>query len=124
MKILCFVGLVVVYSLLFQFVFWNGTVQMEFAFRLFSGLVMVLFLYMGWDSDFSIAIYNAVWAIVLWQLLTEVWSAIEFLGASFFEEYPYMIILGMILLFVVNNVIVAKTIGKWMPIDRRVIGPR
>ena len=112
MKILCFVGLVVVYSLLFQFVFWNGTVQMEFAFRLFSGLVMVLFLYMGWDSDFSIAIYNAVWAIVLWQLLTEVWSAIEFLGASFFEEYPYMIILGMILLFVVNNVIVAKTIGK------------
>lgn len=123
-KILCFVGLVVVYSLLFQFVFWNGTVQMEFAFRLFSGLVMVLFLYMGWDSDFSIAIYNAVWAIVLWQLLTEVWSAIEFLGASFFEEYPYMIILGMILLFVVNNVIVAKTIGKWMPIDRRVIGPR
>lgn len=122
-RIIVFAGIILIYSLLFQF-FWNGTVQMELWFRLLSGLAMVLFLYVGWESNISTAVYNAVWAIAVWQLLTEVWAAIEFLGASFWEQYPYMSIIGMILLFTLNDVIVAKTIGKWMLIDRRKVGPR
>ena len=122
-RIIGFVGMILIYSLVFQF-FWNGTVQMELWFRLLSGLAMVLFLYVGWESNISTAVYNAVWAIAVWQLLTEVWAAIEFLGASFWEQYPYMSIIGMILLFTLNDVIVAKTIGKWMMIDRRKVGPR
>ena len=122
-RIIVFAGIILIYSLLFQF-FWNGTVQMELWFRLLSGLAMVLFLYVGWESNISTAVYNAVWAIAVWQLLTEVWAAIEFLGASFWEQYPYMSIVGMILLFTLNDVIVAKTIGKWMLIDRRKVGPR
>ncbi len=124
LKMLGFTGIILVYSLLFQFIFWNGTVEVEFVFRIISSFLMVLFLYAGWESNFSTAVYNAVWAIVLWQLLTEVWTVIEFLGGSFFGTYPYMVPMGMILLFVVNDMIVAKTIGKWMPIDRRMIGPR
>lgn len=122
-RIIGFVGIILIYSFVFQFV-WNGTVQMELWFRLLSGLAMVLFLYMGWESNISTAVYNAVWAISVWQLLTEVWAAIEFVGASFWEQYPYMSIIGMILLFTLNDVIVAKTIGKWMLIDRRKVGPR
>lgn len=122
-RIIGFVGIILIYSFVFQFV-WNGTVQMELWFRLLSGLAMVLFLYMGWESNISTAVYNAVWAIAVWQLLTEVWAAIEFVGASFWEQYPYMSIIGMILLFTLNDVIVAKTIGKWMLIDRRKVGPR
>lgn len=122
-RIIGFVGMILIYSLVFQF-FWNGTVQMELWFRLLSGLAMVLFLYVGWELNISTAVYNAVWAIAVWQLLTEVWAAIEFLGASFWEQYPYMSIVGMILLFTLNDVIVAKTIGKWMMIDRRKVGPR
>ena len=122
-RIIGFVGIILIYSFVFQFV-WNGTVQMELWFRLLSGLAMVLFLYMGWESNISTAVYNAVWAIAVWQLLTEVWAAIEFVGASFWEQYPYMSIIGMILLFAINHVIVAKTIGKWMLIDRRKVGPR
>lgn len=122
-RIIGFVGIILIYSFVFQFV-WNGTVQMELWFRLLSGLAMVLFLYMGWESNISTAVYNAVWAIAVWQLLTEVWAAIEFVGVSFWEQYPYMSIIGMILLFTLNDVIVAKTIGKWMMIDRRKVGPR
>ena len=122
-RIIGFVGIILIYSFVFQFV-WNGTVQMELWFRLLSGIAMVLFLYMGWESNISTAVYNAVWAIAVWQLLTEVWAAIEFVGASFWEQYPYMSIIGMILLFAINHVIVAKTIGKWMLIDRRKVGPR
>ena len=122
-RIIGFVGIILIYSFVFQFV-WNGTVQMELWFRLLSGLAMVLFLYMGWESNISTAVYNAVWAIAVWQLLTEVWAAIEFVGVSFWEQYPYMSIIGMILLFAINHVIVAKTIGKWMLIDRRKVGPR
>lgn len=122
-RIIGFVGIILIYSFVFQFV-WNGTVQMELWFRLLSGLAMVLFLYMGWESNISTAVYNAVWAIAVWQLLTEVWATIEFVGVSFWEQYPYMSIIGMILLFTLNDVIVAKTIGKWMLIDRRKVGPR
>ena len=122
-RIIGFVGIILIYSFVFQFV-WNGTVQMELWFRLLSGLAMVLFLYMGWESNISTAVYNAVWAIAVWQLLTEVWAAIEFVGVSFWEQYHYMSIIGMILLFTLNDVIVAKTIGKWMLIDRRKVGPR
>ena len=122
-RIIGFVGIILIYSFVFQFV-WNGTVQMELWFRLLSGIAMVLFLCMGWESNISTAVYNAVWAIAVWQLLTEVWAAIEFVGVSFWEQYPYMSIIGMILLFAINHVIVAKTIGKWMLIDRRKVGPR
>ena len=123
-RIISFAGIVLIYSLLFLFLFWNGAEQIEFLFRLVSGLLMVLFLYVCWESDISVAVYNAVWAIALWQLLTEVWAVIGFLAESFLEQYPYVIVGGIILLFAVNDVIVAKTIGKWMPIDRHKVGPR
>ena len=123
-RIISFVGIVLIYSLMFLFFFWNGAEQMEFIFRLLSGLLMVFFLYVCWESDISVAVYNAVWAIALWQLLTEVWAVIGFLAEPFLEQYPYVSIVGMILLFAVNDVVVAKTIGKWMPMDRHRVGPK
>lgn len=80
---------------------------------------------MSWKSTISVAIYNSIWAIVLWQLILEVWSVIEFLGTDYFADKPYMLIVGIIVFFTFNDVLVAKTIGQWMPVDRRnYIGPR
>lgn len=87
--------------------------------------MLVGFLYSGWEAKFSIAVYNAIWAISIWQVLEEICRMIELIGKDFFEKYPFMIIVGMIILYVINDVWVALTIGKWMPIDRGdSIGPR
>lgn len=117
--------IIFVYTLLFQFVIWNGNHIIEQGARLLSMLLMVGFLYSGWKTSFTTAIYHSIWAIVLWQLLSEVWAAIEFTGEAYFKEKPYMVIVGMLLLYLTNYIIVAKTIGKWMAIDRKSsIGPR
>jgi len=86
---------------------------------------LILFLHSGWKVRWSIAVYNAIWATVLWQLLLEVWSVIEYMGRNYFTEHPMMIPAGTLLLYTVNYIIVAKTIGTWMPKDRKdMIGPR
>lgn len=124
-RAVCFAGIIFLYSLLFCFVLWDGQVRTEYWCRAISSILMFVFLYSGWKVSFSIAIYNAIWAITLWQLLLEVWSAIEFLGSAYFENNPQMIIVGMVVLFSFNYIVVAKTIGEWMPKDRReIIGPR
>lgn len=125
LRAVCFAGIILVYSLTFQFFFWNGQSSREYLARFISMMLLVAFVYSGWKSSFSTALYNSIWAIVLWQLLTEVWTVIEFLYAEYYQKNPYMVIPGMILLFCINYGIVAKTIGKWMPMDRReTIGPR
>lgn len=117
--------IIVVYSLIFQFFLWNGEREVEYITRLFSAALMVILLYNGWESGLSIAVYNSIWAVVLWQLLTEVWSAIEFIWNPFFVAHPVWIPLGMLILFGANYMLVGNTIGKWMPVDRRdQIGPR
>lgn len=124
-RMLCFGGIILVYSLAFQFLFWDGHVETEYIMRFISAILMVVFLYTGWKSTISVAIYNSIWAIVLWQLILEVWSVIEFLGTDYFADKPYMLIVGIIVFFTFNDVLVAKTIGQWMPVDRRnYIGPR
>ncbi len=125
LRVVCFAGIILIYSLLFRFVFWQGDHTVEYVTRVFSMVLLVAFIYSGWKTSFSLAVYNAIWAIVLWQLLSEVCAAIEFLGEDYFQENPYMIIVEMLFIYGINYAIVARTIGKWMAIDRKdTIGPR
>jgi len=125
LKSIIFLVIIIIYSAVFWIFLWNGNHYIEFVCRIISSCMLVGFLYIGWDAKLSIAIYNAIWAIALWQVLEEICQMIELIGKDFFEKYPFMIIVGMILLYVINDIWVAKTIGKWMPIDRGdSIGPR
>lgn len=125
LRALCFAGIVIVYTVVFQVWVWDGDHTAEKIARIVSMFLMVGFLYSGWKTSFTTAIYNAIWAIVLWQLLSELWSVIELQGNSYFTEHPAMIIVGILVFYAVNYYIVSRTIGKWMPIDRRYyIGPR
>lgn len=121
----CFAGIVVVYTLIFQMFVWNGDHTAERIARIVSMLLMAAFLYSGWKTSVTTAVYNAIWAIILWQLLSEVWAVIEWAAGDFFQANPVMILVGILVFFTINYQIVAMTIGKWMPIDRRYnIGPR
>lgn len=125
LKSIIFLIIIIIYSALFWLVLWQGNHIVEYICRVVSALMMVAFLYCGWEAKLSIAVYNAIWAISIWQILEEICSMIELIGKEFFQKYPFMIIVGMILLYIINHVWVAKTIGKWMPVDRGdSIGPR
>ena len=120
-----FLTIIIIYSAVFWLLLWHGDHRIEIICRIISSLLLVGFLYSGWEAKLSIAIYNSIWAISIWQVLEEICGMIELLGDEFFEKYPFMIIIGMIILYIINHVWVAKTIGKWMPIDRGdSIGPR
>lgn len=124
-RAICLAILIVVYTAFFQFFIWNGNHIAEGIARIVSMFLMVGFLYSGWKTSFTTAIYNSIWAIVLWQLVSEIWSVTVFVGEEYFSEQPYRIFVGMLLLYGGSYLLVAKTIGKWMPIDRReAIGPR
>lgn len=124
-RVVWFAGFILVFSFFFLISLWDGREETLYVYRVVSEALMIIFLYSGWKTTFSTAVYNSIWAITLWQLLLEVWSVIEFLGAEYFRKNPPMIIVGILMLFGVNYTIVAKTIGKWMPLDRREsIGPR
>ena len=110
-------------------VFWNDLWSMDYTLecigRIISMVLMVVFLYGGWETKLSIAVYNAIWTISVWRLLGEVWHTIENMGGELFVKYPYMGMIGMLLLYVINYFWIGKTIAKWMPMDRRdSIGPR
>lgn len=125
LRAVLFATIIVIYTVLIQCVFWDGNDTVERIIRVCSMFLMAGFLYSGWKTSVTTAIYNAIWAIILWQLLSEVWAAIELIGTALFQNYPYLIIVGILVFYLVNYVIVALTIGKWMPIDRRYhIGPR
>jgi len=125
LRSILFLIIIIIYSVVFWRLLWNGDHRIEIICRIFSSLLLVGFLYSGWETKFSIAVYNSIWAISIWQVLEEIWGMIELIGKDFFDKYPFMIIVGMILLYVVNNIWVALTIGKWMPVDRGdSIGPR
>jgi len=125
MKSIIFLGIIILYSVIFWMFLWNEDHRVEIICRIISSIMLVGFLYIGWEAKLSIAVYNAIWAISIWQILEEICRMIELIGKEFFGKYPFMIIVGMILLYVINDVWVALTIGKWMPVDRGdSIGPR
>lgn len=121
----CFAGIVFANSLILRFVLWDGKSIEEDVLKILSISLMFIFLYTGWKSRISVAIYNAIWAVSLWQLLYEAWMVLEFWERDYFVEYPIRGYLGILLLYGVAYTSVAKTIGKWMPMDRKEsIGPR
>lgn len=124
-KSIIFLVIIICYSVIFWMFLWHGDHRVEIICRIVSSLMLVGFLYSGWEAKLSIAIYNAIWAIALWQVLEEICRMIELIGKDFFAKYPFMIIVGMIIMYTINDIWVALTIGKWMPVDRGdSIGPR
>lgn len=121
----CFLAIILAYSLLFRFVFWDGSRLTEVAVRVFSIFLMCVFLYTGFEINFHTAIYNCIWAVMTSLLLEEAWSVIEFHGRAYFSSHPLMIVVFMVCLYGIVYTVIAKTIGKWLTIDQRdSVGPR
>ena len=99
--------------------------QMEFLVRGISSFLMIVLLYSCWKLTKTMAVYNAIWAIVMWQLIKELWDAIENILPMHVRTDEWMIGVTMALYFGTAFFVCAKTIAAWMPVDRKKwIGPR
>lgn len=123
-RVSLFFGIISGLFVLFIYVLWNGNIWLEVAAKSVFQCLMVCFLYQCWDIAFSVAVYNTIWASALWQLLVEVWKVTQLLAAEPFAQSPVLQLVAMVLLFVGSYFICIKTIAKWMPNDRKTIGPR
>ncbi len=87
--------------------------------------MLILFHHTCWEDHWSVAAYDAVWAVASWQLLYGLW-----LGLS--GSYPelgggawYCRAAGVLVLFGAGDLISVYTIARWMQEDEpKKIGPR
>ena len=124
-RISIFLAAILIGFLIFLYGIGDGTVWSETLLKNICHIVMVVFLYIGWEITLSVALYNMIWAASLWQLLTEVWQVLYLCCAASFEKSVLLEITAMILLFAASYAICVQTIAKWMANDRKEkIGPR
>lgn len=109
---------------LFQ-AFWGGQIWLEFWARGISCIIMVFIMANAWEMSLSVAIYDSIWGISLWQLLNEVWKMSRIVWRDNITKNMAYEIVWIIFLFGFNYFIVSFTIAEWMPKDRKKkIGPR
>ena len=103
----------------------SGWMGIRLLYRILGFLVLIAFHYICWDTSWSIAIYDSIWAFMSWQLLYELWTGIRAVGDGFFAEDAYRNLVGSIIVFALGHIIMAYTIARWMPEGgAKKIGPR
>lgn len=71
------------------------------------------------------AIYYGMWGVMSWQLLHEVGELVEGIANMAWDNNPLFGCIGKAMVFLIGYLIIAATIGKWMPDGgQRKIGPR
>lgn len=92
---------------------------------LFSVILMVFFLHSCWEMSWTVAIYDAIWAMALWLMLCEDWQVIRVLILKKWGSQWLFLLFFFGLLFAFGHCVCAYTIAKWMPKDRKEkLGPR
>ena len=96
----------------------------EAIFMLIGCMLMTLMMHTCWDVSWSVAIYNVIWAISIWQVVIEGSSMLILLRRMYRPDAngEQLIIIGTYLL---AYFMCGATIAKWMPVGRKSrLGPR
>ncbi len=103
----------------------NVSIPFRTIMRLIGWALLIVFQYICWKVSWSVAVYDAVWAFITWQLIFEHWAGMNRLYRNVFSETPGWEPLGIFLVFLVGHIIAACTIARWMPEGGpKKIGPR
>ena len=116
-------------SIVCMVIFWllqiPENMGLQIAAYAIGSVLLVAFIYICWRCSLSVAIYNAIWGITIWQLLVEAWAVVKLWGVSFFAEKYLVETILLILLFGIGYGICAGTIARWMAREsKKSIGPR
>lgn len=96
----------------------------EAVLMLLGCFLMSVMLHTCWDISWSVAWYNMIWGISVWEVVIEGTSMLVFLRRLYRPEAlgEKTIIVGF---YIVAYLLCAVTIAKWMPMGRkRHLGPR
>lgn len=104
---------------------WREELWLEFWFRAMELIFLIHILRVGRKLSELSAIYYGIWAFMSWQLLYEVGAIAEEIGSMVCGNNPVVSLVGNAMVFLIGYLIIAFTIGKWMPDGgKRKIGPR
>ena len=120
-----FLSIVFCITFLYYYYIWTRDLQTDYLFCIVMYGLMWIFEYMGWKSTKTVALYNAMWSIAVWHVVTECWI----IFFTSWDRPPYQDfwygVLALILSYVILYAIVANTLAKWMFVDRKFsLGPR
>lgn len=94
-------------------------------FRILGFLFMIGFLHVCWEISLSVAVYDSIWAFLLWQLMYEIWMGYRMSEYQILPPIPFFSYLETLLFFAVGDLIAVFTVIKWMSEDvPKKIGPR
>lgn len=101
------------------------SIGMEVLLRVVSFCFLVHIMRVGRVLSVKAAFYYSVWAFMSWQLLYELWLIMATFSGAFDSWNAAAVWLGEIAVFAAGHIVIAYTIGKWMPDGgRKKIGPR
>lgn len=106
-------------------IFPNLSIPLRVLIRLMAWALLIMFQYICWKVSLSVAVYDAVWAFITWQLIFEHWAGMKQLYYKMFSLDPRWELLGILLVFLIGHTVAACTIARWMPEGGpKKIGPR
>lgn len=93
--------------------------------RFMGFALLILLLHICWEITWSVAVYDAMWSVVSWQLLYELWMGISSAYAGRFAINSWLNLCVMAAVFGAGQSMIAFTIARWMPEGTgKSIGPR
>lgn len=120
-----FMAGIIVFSLLFEFFLWHGQRWLEILMRLGACILVIAYIYFCWEISISMAVYNSIWIIGVWQIVEEIWMVIYSSRTEYFDAKPLQSILLFAGLYGVVYFGFGKTGIKWMcENQKKHIGPR
>ena len=82
--------------------------------RMFGLCMIFFFMHFCWKITWSLAAYQTIWAFMAWQLIFELWLEIYYWELSNGNETFVSGWLGLFLVFLLGNLLIAVTLAKWM----------
>lgn len=123
-KLAVFVGIAIVFGSSVLLLPGKNILLIEAVFMFLGCTLMVVMLHTCWDISWSVAWYNMIWGISVWEVVIEGTSMLVLIRRLYRPEAlgEKMIIIGF---YIIAYLLCALTIAKWMPIGRkRHLGPR
>ncbi len=101
------------------------TMGVRVGFRMIGYCLLILLARSCWNISWSLAMYQAIWAFMSWQLLFEIGLGIHWKSMEYGNGMAAYNWIAMLVIFLGGCIIATFTIAKWMPEGgTKKIGPR
>ena len=123
-KMLIFSIIALVFGISILYLPLEHTILLEAIGMILGCVFLTVMAHVCWDVSWSVAIYNMIWGVSVWQVVIEGSSMLVLLRRMYHPEVwgERIIILGA---YMIAYAMCAFTIAKWMPVGRKSrLGPR